>query len=176
MKPGAEQQLQFLQHLQRLFDEGDFVTTYKYALLMTLAELAVESGGGDAEGELRLPMVRIAGKFAELYWPQTVPNASGVAGANPSVLARNQRKQAAVVNYLSLLRTLGATMIGQARQLPGGTGTLRTIAATVANMSLRYLQDVGGVLGPFLYDFPPARGEVVLKAGVGAMLTEIASS
>ena len=51
MKPGAEQQLQFLQHLQRLFDEGDFVTTYKYALLMTLAELAVESGGGDAEGD-----------------------------------------------------------------------------------------------------------------------------
>ena len=56
MKPTAEQQLQFLQHLQRLFDEGDFVATYKYALLMSLAELAVESGVD--EGELELPMIR----------------------------------------------------------------------------------------------------------------------
>lgn len=170
MKPSAEQQLQFLQHLQRLFDEGDFVATYKYALLMSLAELAVESGGGDGEGELHLPMVRIAEKFAELYWPQTVPYASGVAGTNPSVLAQNQGKQAAVVSSLSILRTQGAATIAQARQLPGWNGTLRTIASTVTNMPLRYLQNVGGVLVPFLYDFSPPRGEVVLKAGVGAML------
>ena len=176
MKPGAEQQLQFLQHIQRLFDEGDFVATYKYALLMTLAELAVESGGGDAEGELRLQMVRIAEKFAELYWPQTVPYASGVAGTNPSVLAQNRGKQAAVLNCLSILRTQGTATIAQARQLPDWTGTLRTIAATVANMSLRYLQNVGGVLVPFLYDFPPPRGEVVLKPGVGVMLTGNATS
>ena len=78
MKPSAEQQLQFLQHLQRLFDEGDFVATYKYALLMSLAELAVESGVD--EGELELPMVRVAEKFAELYWPQTLPYVSGVTG------------------------------------------------------------------------------------------------
>jgi hypothetical protein len=29
MKPSAEQQLQFLQQLQRLFEDGDFVATYK---------------------------------------------------------------------------------------------------------------------------------------------------
>ena len=155
MKPSAEQQLQFLQHLQRLFDEGDFVATYKYALLMSLAELAVESGGGDGEGELHLPMVRIAEKFAELYWPQTVPYASGVAGTNPSVLAQNQGTQAAVVNYLSILRAQGAATIAHARQLPGWNGALRTIASTVANMPLRYLQNVGGVLVPSSTTFLP---------------------
>ena len=71
MKPGAEQQLQFLQHLQQLFEDGDFVATYKYALLMSLAELAVESDSCD--GELELPMYRMAEKFAGLYWPQTIP-------------------------------------------------------------------------------------------------------
>ena len=64
MKPTAEQQLQFLQHLQRLFDEGDFVATYKYALLMSLAELAVESGVD--EGELELPMIDVAEIFSDL--------------------------------------------------------------------------------------------------------------
>jgi hypothetical protein len=39
MKPGAEQQIQFLQHLQQLFEDGDFVATFKYALLMTFYRL-----------------------------------------------------------------------------------------------------------------------------------------
>ena len=95
MKPTAEQQLQFLQHLQRLFDEGDFVATYKYALLMSLAELAVESGVD--EGELELPMIDVAEKFAELYWSQTLPFVSGVPGASAAILTQNQGKQAAVV-------------------------------------------------------------------------------
>jgi len=102
MKPGAEQQIQFLQHLQQLFEDGDFVPTYKYALLMSLAELAVESGSGD--GELALPMFRIAEKFAGLYWPQTIPYASGVSGSSPAVLLQNQGRQAAVVNALASCR------------------------------------------------------------------------
>lgn len=45
--PTAEQQLEFLQRIQRLFEDGNFSATYKYALLMALAELAVELGADD---------------------------------------------------------------------------------------------------------------------------------
>ncbi|MBM4208635.1 MAG: HNH endonuclease, partial [Gammaproteobacteria bacterium] len=77
MIPSAERQLLFLQQLQRLFDEGEFVATYKFALLMALAEISVESNHVD--GKLEIPMIAIAEKFAELYWPQTVPYSSGTA-------------------------------------------------------------------------------------------------
>ena len=42
--PTAEEQLKFLTNLQRLLAEGQFVATYKYALLLALADIAVESG------------------------------------------------------------------------------------------------------------------------------------
>ncbi len=40
--PGDRGQLDFLQHVQRIFDEGEFVATYKFALLIALVELAIE--------------------------------------------------------------------------------------------------------------------------------------
>ena len=45
--PSAEAQLAFLAKLQRLFSEGDFTATYKFALLIALADLAVELGADD---------------------------------------------------------------------------------------------------------------------------------
>jgi len=42
--PSPEVQLVFLSKLQRLFAEGDFTATYKFALLIALPELAVELG------------------------------------------------------------------------------------------------------------------------------------
>ena len=58
------------------FDEGEFQATYKYALLLTLAELAVEHGV-DAGGEIDLPMQLVAEKFAEFYWRKVAPYAVG---------------------------------------------------------------------------------------------------
>ena len=45
--PSADQQLAFLTKLQRLFAEGDFTATYKFALLIALSDLAVELGADD---------------------------------------------------------------------------------------------------------------------------------
>ena len=42
--PTDEQQLTFLAMIQRFFAEGDFISTYKYALLIAQADLAVELG------------------------------------------------------------------------------------------------------------------------------------
>ena len=49
-----EFQLAFLSKLQRLFAEGDFTATYKFALLIALADLSVELGHDDNE-RLKLP-------------------------------------------------------------------------------------------------------------------------
>lgn len=168
MKPTAEEQLKFLQQLQRLFEDGGFVATYKYALLMSLADLAVESSVED--GELSLPMIDIAEKFAELYWPQTIPYVSGGPGTTPSVLLQNLGQQASVINHLNVLRAQGVASITQAKRLPAWRLAVNSIASIVSDMPVRHLQYAGRVLAPFLYGYPHPPGKIVLKPRVALML------
>jgi hypothetical protein len=44
MQPTSDEQIQFLVKLQRLLDEGLFVATYKFALLLSIADLCIEQG------------------------------------------------------------------------------------------------------------------------------------
>ena len=62
LPPTPEAQLAFLTKLQRIFAEGDFTSTYKFALLIVLAECAVEFGMDDSE-PLSLNNRVIADKF-----------------------------------------------------------------------------------------------------------------
>jgi hypothetical protein len=50
-------ELTFLRKLQRLLAEGDFVATYKFALLNALADLSLEREPA-ADGSLRVPAIR----------------------------------------------------------------------------------------------------------------------
>ncbi len=72
--PDADAQLEFLNQLQRLFAEGDFVATYKFSLLIALADLAVELGGDNGNG-LELSLRQIARRFIQNYWFQALPTA-----------------------------------------------------------------------------------------------------
>ena len=44
MQPSSDEQIKFLVNLQRLLDEGLFVASYKFALLLALADLSIERG------------------------------------------------------------------------------------------------------------------------------------
>ena len=68
----ADEQIQFLTRFQRLLNEGSFVSTYKYALLMALADLSVELGGENDEA-LVIETNQIAEKFVIYYWWQSAP-------------------------------------------------------------------------------------------------------
>src|ERR1035441_7705296 len=72
MAISPEAQVQFLLKIQRLLGEGLFTATYKFALLMALADLSVELGD-DSGAALEIDVDRIAGKFIEYYWRQTLP-------------------------------------------------------------------------------------------------------
>ena len=63
-EPSPQDQIKFLTDIQRLIADGQFVASYKYALLLALADLAVE--GGDTADET-LPTRRIAEKFIQYY-------------------------------------------------------------------------------------------------------------
>ncbi len=167
--PTPEHQLEFLQRIQSLFEDGDFSATYKFALLMSLAELAVERGTDDGR-PLDLDLIQVGEKFAELYWPQTVPYSSGTTGASIDILAQNKGAQAAVINELLKLRGAGANTLSQAKQLRQWPDAVRQVTRVVHQMPVQFLQNIGGSTVPFLYDLPPPKGRLILKPGVAFLL------
>src|SRR4051812_23642750 len=96
--PSPEEQVQFLQNVQRLLSDGLFVASYKFALLRALADLAVVKGD-DSGSDLTLDTSDIATVFVELYWRQTRPFR---APATPDglILKQNTGKQAAVLRAI----------------------------------------------------------------------------
>ena len=140
-------ELEFLRKLQRLLAEGDFVATYKLALLNALADLSVE-GELERDGSLRVPVDALATKFIEYYWPQARPYRAG-EGAG-FVLLQNAGKQAAVINALTIMQGQHATLAA-ARNTRGWRTLVRDVGRTIVTMPLWKLQTVGSERDEFLY-------------------------
>ncbi|WP_109488545.1 HNH endonuclease [Occallatibacter savannae] len=148
MPPSPEEQVQFLLKVQRLLGEGLFSATYKYALLMALADLSVEIGD-DSGSSLDIDAERIAEKFIEYYWRQTLPFLGSV------VLRQNAGKAPVVVRLLLQIRNkYGDSLASAQRDSIAWRALARQIAANIRAMPLRYLQNVGRERIPFLYDPP----------------------
>lgn len=167
--PSPEAQLQFLSKLQRVFAEGDFTATYKFALLIALADLAVELGADDGD-ELLLTTRQIGLRFIALYWKQSLPYGNGQPGSETGILIQNNGAQAAVVSAIASFReqTQVQTLIA-ATLHPSFNSLLTSVAATVSAQPLTYLQNFGGGTDEFIYERAGA-GKVRLKPGVSYCL------
>ena len=158
MRPTPEFQLAFLSKLQRLFQEGDFTATYKFALLIALADLAVETGLDD-DSPLELSYGSIGVKFIQLYWQQAAPY------AGHEVLVQNLGAQAAVVKAISEFRRRHQTQsILKARGTEEFKELLRAVTATVKSQPIQYIQNLGGGKDVFLFE--TGRRGVTLLPGV----------
>jgi hypothetical protein len=98
-QPSPEVQVQFLLRVQRLLDEGLFTATYKYALLLALADIAVESGD-DSGAAQPVSVSRIAEKYITYYWRHAVPYVTPAAGTG-LILQQNTDRQAAIVTAIA---------------------------------------------------------------------------
>jgi 5-methylcytosine-specific restriction endonuclease McrA len=166
--PSAEEQLTFLTKLQRLFTEGNFTATYKFALLISLADLAVESGFDDGDA-LSLHLRQIAERFVGLYWRHVTPYGTG-SDSQTIVLSQNAGAQAAVLTAIEKFRAQSsAASVLQARREPGYGALLTQVASVVSAQPLNYLQNFGGVTDSFLYE-RNGPGRVTLKPGVAYCL------
>lgn len=166
--PTAEFQLDFLSKLQRILDEGGFTATYKFALLVALAELAVERGE-DNDSPLQLDIRAIGDKFAELYWKQIVPYSA--AGQTAGKLSQIYGHAAAIPNRLDAFRTeTGIASLVAARKHSDWPSVISSISTTVRDQPIRYLQNVGGQTVSFLYAIGPGAGSITLLPGIAYAL------
>jgi 5-methylcytosine-specific restriction endonuclease McrA len=166
--PSPAEQVEFLGNVERLLAEGQFAATYKYALLVALADLAVEHGSDDSR-ELELPVRLIGERFVELYWRQALPFAAGVSDGGGMTLIQNKGRQAAMVSSLARMQRRYPTLV-VARRSADWARVVREAARLVTTMPLWRLQVIGRQTHEFLYARGARRGYIRLKPGVAANL------
>jgi hypothetical protein len=166
--PTAAEQVAFLENIERLLSEGQFVATYKYALLVAIANLAIKLGSDDGS-ELDLSVRAIAQEFIELYWRQGAPYGHAVADGSYNTLKQNTGKQAEIFSIIEDLRqSLGALV--RAKQSPTWAPAITKVARLVKEMPLWRLQRLRNEVLDFLYAESPVAGNIRLKSGVAANL------
>jgi HNH endonuclease len=151
--PTYGDQLQFLNNIQRILNEGLFSATYKYALLMSLADLAIEKGS-DSGDSYMLRIEDIAEKFIEYYWKQSLPYI-GVRRESGAVLFQNTNpeKEALMLRVVKEMRAeSNGSLLSAQRNRKLWRSNLRRVSTLIRIMPLWKLQIVGKSELPFLYE------------------------
>jgi hypothetical protein len=139
-----QQQLEFLSNIQRLLGEGQFTVTYKYALLLAIADICVEDGEDSAA-----PFEIGTRKFAE------------------KVLRQNTGNMPAVISALGRIAERGIVGLNELkRDAASWTVLVRDVDRVVREMPLWKLQTVGGIPLEFLYENRGQGDSIQLKPGV----------
>lgn len=168
--PTAEHQLIFLKNLQRLLTEGQFVATYKYALLLALADIAVESGD-DSGNALTISTMQIAEKFIQYYWRQVVPYVPRNDPTAGQVLRQNTGDQAAIIRQvIQVRRQFDDSLVDAQHDIRAWNTILRDVDQIVRQMPLWKLQTVGRDQLDFLYENRGTGVSIELRPGVAFCL------
>ena len=174
--------LAFLDKVERILAMGRFTSTYKFALLIALANLAVEQGD-DSGDALELDLDDVARHFLALYWSMARPYPAADA------VLKQSRDSAKPSTMITLLRDAAHDSASSYIRLRVHGSTrdrlVRSTRSTLAKDVLYRLQNLG--VGPdrersddrFLYDHPATASEcgrlrsIVLKPGVAACLRRL---
>jgi len=178
--PTAEAQLEFLGRIERILAEGKFTTTYKFALLIAITNIAVEKGN-DTGDELKIDLDEIARQFLSLYW--------SMARLYPGIgevlqQSTNSKKPATMLSALNVVCTQAAVSYARRRVYHHSQRKLVSNAmATIKKDVLYRLQSLGpGATArgdAFLYESPlcsaDCRGlrSITLVAGASACLRRL---
>lgn len=165
-QPTADEQVRFLLNLQRLLGEGNFVATYKHALLLSIADVCVEKGD-DSGGRLRISTDELVDKFISYYWRQAAPYQPAGRGGADAILKQNTGRQASVIVAVSKAREAYGTLPQLKRSREAWGRLKRDVAEIIRVMPLWKLQTVGKQKLDFLYDGVPGNKHALeLKEGV----------
>lgn len=157
--PTPQEQLRFLKQIQQILQSGNFTSTYKFALLMSLVRLAIEQGKDTGEA-LTLDYLDIAEKFIDLYWKQALPFQFNEY--EPFVLQQSSGSQAAIINHIRQAQSQFKTLAAARRDHAFWLKLKRSVATTVRQMPVVYLQNMNGQTVEFLYCLADAKKQLHL--------------
>lgn len=163
--PSPEKQLEFLSNIQLLLAEGQFVATYKFALLQALADICIEQGF-DTGAELEIQSRTISEKFVIYYWPQARDYFGGAASGQGARLRFATGKPAAIVSRVREIQEEGFESVLRAKRGCRWKRLITKVDGVVREQPLWKLQTVGGRPLEFLYPNEPGARAILLKPGV----------
>jgi len=166
LPPSPEEQIQFLRNIQRLLAEGLTSSTYKFALLHALADLAVLKGD-DTGAPLELRTTDIASRFVELYWRQCRPF-QGSRSRGGLILKQNNGRHAAIVTDIVAVQKEHGGALSRLQQPADGRWSqlVSHVEQIVRVMPLWKLQRLGREQLQFLYGNAQRVSAITLKPGV----------
>ncbi len=181
--PTAAFQLEFLAKVERLLATGGFTATYKFALLIALANVAVERGD-DSGRELRIDLGELAREFTRLYWNSAKP----YPGTGRVLTHSRTKGNAAILGLLAPHVEAYGRPEEAMRRSPGETQQLieKIRRQVLCRYPLYHLQLFEGtstrekLFDDFLYELPSPneavrvrQREIHLKPGVAACLRSL---
>jgi len=155
-RPGPDL-LAVAERVLELLGEGQYVATYKYAVMLALLDLVLELPEGQDPTTHQL-----AEKIVQLYWPHTAPYGAREPAA---VLRQNNRGQAEIVRDIARFRERvvrdRSLPLVQARARHGAAfeRLVRHVEVKLIEMPLARLQFVGDREERFLYDIGWSRSD-----------------
>jgi hypothetical protein len=179
----------FFANLQHVLVEGEFVSTYKYALLIALCRWALEHPLH--EEAKPIDARELATHFTQLYWPQALPfrappdlaqvaegelTYSSSEGSAGRILQQDRGGQDSRV--LKLIRAAQGTHGHNFHYLPEKVRTelYKAVRSSISNMPLWKLQNVGrGQQLEFLYEQMERGSKIRFKPGVIRILARFSS-
>jgi hypothetical protein len=180
--PTAESQLDFLVRIERLLAHGRKTTTYKFALVIALTNIAVEQGD-DTGDALKVDLDDVARQFLSLYWNMARPYP---ALARVLEQSTNSARPAKMISLLMEEARLSESSYRRLRVYRARRDDLLAEAKALLKKDvLHRLQTAGDSakpdpeLGRFLYECPRTQAEsrrtthLRLKPGVGACLRRL---
>lgn len=152
-KPTESTVIQLAEKILTLLDQGSFVATYKYAVLLGLIDLCLEGTGKTGQAPHIVTTRQLAEKILELYWPHSMPY---TRGGFRGVLKQNTGKQAKIISdIIGFREKLGDRSLNLFRAKnfnpTGFEQLIHKIEWTLILMPLPRVQFVGKELNPFLY-------------------------
>ena len=146
----ADDTVRFIERFLGLLDQGRFVATYKYAVLLGLIDLSLERTLRDGTPPTSVTTTMLAEKVIDLYWPQSIPF------RGKAELQQSPGQQARILRLITAFRSTlkpTATSTHAARLFDphGYTKLVREVEWTLVQMPLPKLQRVGSESLDFIY-------------------------
>ncbi len=174
--PTPREVLDFLGRVQGLLEAGRFSSTYKFAMLIALANLSVKLGRDDGR-PLLIPMDELAGEIRQIYEPMARPyRFESLKEMDLIRQTTNPNKPLAVLTILKRIIPESST---RHQRIVIVRGIRRTLAKDV----LYRLQAVGNdgakPADQFMYSHPASAAEcarlesITLKPGVAACMRQL---
>ncbi len=124
--------MRVLQDVLQILEDGQFVSTYKFAVLLGLIDASV---AGDALGD-SLTTRQLAEHVIALYWPQVRPHQG-------RVLSQNSGRQGTILAAVQAFRDAHPEPLVRARTLESWSALLARVEWTLIEMPLPKLQRIG---------------------------------